>query len=53
MVGSFLGGNTRVDGLHHLLEDAFVETPAASGSPMRSWNRSARWFRGQPTRSTR
>ena len=26
MVGSFLGGNTRVDGLHNLLEDAFVET---------------------------
>ena len=28
MVGSFLGGNTRVDALHHLLEDAFVSTPA-------------------------
>ena len=27
MVGSFLGGNTRVDALHHLLEDAFVATP--------------------------
>ncbi|MCA4131547.1 alpha/beta fold hydrolase [Arthrobacter sp. M4] len=27
MVGSFLGGNTRVHGLHHLLEDAFVPTP--------------------------
>jgi pimeloyl-ACP methyl ester carboxylesterase len=27
MVGSFLGGNTRVDALHHLLEDAFVGTP--------------------------
>ena len=27
MVGSFLGGNTRVDALHHLLEDAFVSTP--------------------------
>ncbi|XAS69688.1 alpha/beta fold hydrolase [Micrococcaceae bacterium Sec5.7] len=27
MVGAFLGGNTRVDGLHHLLEDAFTETP--------------------------
>ncbi|MGY2746508.1 pimeloyl-ACP methyl ester carboxylesterase [Arthrobacter sp. UYCu723] len=26
MVGSFLGGNTRVDALHHLLEDAFVST---------------------------
>ncbi len=26
-VGSFLGGNTRVDGLHYLLEDAFTETP--------------------------
>ncbi|GAB3554830.1 alpha/beta fold hydrolase [Arthrobacter tumbae] len=24
MVGSFLGGNTRVDALHYLLEDAFV-----------------------------
>lgn len=28
MIGSLLGGNTRVDGLHHLLEDAFVMTPA-------------------------
>ncbi|QCP00702.1 alpha/beta hydrolase [Arthrobacter sp. 24S4-2] len=28
MVGSFLGGNTRVDTLHHLLEDAFVATPS-------------------------
>ncbi|WP_120519979.1 alpha/beta fold hydrolase [Arthrobacter celericrescens] len=27
MVGSFLGGNTRVDALHYLLEDAFVATP--------------------------
>lgn len=27
MVGSFLGGNTRVDGLHYLLEDAFTGTP--------------------------
>ncbi|WP_035749108.1 alpha/beta fold hydrolase [Arthrobacter sp. 35W] len=27
MVGSFLGGNTRVDGLHYLLEEAFVPTP--------------------------
>ncbi|WP_347107424.1 alpha/beta fold hydrolase [Paenarthrobacter sp. S56] len=27
MVGSFLGGNTRVDSLHYLLEDAFVDTP--------------------------
>ncbi|MBP3043228.1 alpha/beta hydrolase [Arthrobacter jiangjiafuii] len=27
MAGSFLGGNTRMDGLHHLLEDAFVPTP--------------------------
>jgi proline iminopeptidase len=27
MVGAFLGGNTRVDGLHYLLEDAFTETP--------------------------
>ncbi len=26
MVGSFLGGNTRVDGLHYLLEDAFTQT---------------------------
>ena len=26
MVGSFLGGNTRVDALHYLLEDAFIET---------------------------
>ncbi|WP_427017704.1 alpha/beta fold hydrolase [Pseudarthrobacter sp. P1] len=28
MVGNFLGGNTRVDGLHYLLEDAFEPTPA-------------------------
>ena len=27
MAGSFLGGNTRVDNLHNLLEDAFVEAP--------------------------
>ncbi|MET3721508.1 proline iminopeptidase [Arthrobacter sp. UYEF21] len=27
MVGAFLGGNTRVDGLHYLLEDAFTGTP--------------------------
>jgi pimeloyl-ACP methyl ester carboxylesterase len=26
MVGAFLGGNTRVDSLHHLLEDAFTVT---------------------------
>lgn len=30
MVGAFLGGNTRVDGLHYLLEDAFTETPQGS-----------------------
>ncbi|WP_309074425.1 alpha/beta fold hydrolase [Paenarthrobacter sp.] len=28
MVGSFLGGNTRVDALHYLLEDAFIATPS-------------------------
>ena len=28
MLGSFLGGNTRVDALHYLLEDAFTATPA-------------------------
>ncbi|WP_284974758.1 alpha/beta fold hydrolase [Arthrobacter sp. efr-133-TYG-104] len=27
MVGSFLGGNARVDALHYLLEDAFITTP--------------------------
>ncbi|TLM86731.1 alpha/beta hydrolase [Pseudarthrobacter sp. NamE2] len=27
MVGAFLGGNTRVDSLHYLLEDAFAGTP--------------------------
>ncbi|MHA7208054.1 alpha/beta fold hydrolase [Arthrobacter sp. MDT1-65] len=27
MVGSFLGGNTRVHGLHYLLEDAFTAAP--------------------------
>ena len=26
MLGAFLGGNTRVDGLHYLLEDAFTDT---------------------------
>ncbi|WP_455834410.1 alpha/beta fold hydrolase [Pseudarthrobacter siccitolerans] len=30
MVGAFLGGNTRVDSLHYLLEDAFTE---AAGGP--------------------
>ncbi|MDQ0825915.1 pimeloyl-ACP methyl ester carboxylesterase [Arthrobacter sp. B2I5] len=28
MAGAFLGGNTRVDGLHYLLEDAFIDTAA-------------------------
>jgi proline iminopeptidase len=27
MVGAFLGGNTRVDGLHYLLEGAFTDSP--------------------------
>ncbi len=27
MVGNFLGGNTRIDALHFLLEEAFMETP--------------------------
>ena len=27
MLGAFLGGNTRVDSLHYLLEDAFTDTP--------------------------
>jgi pimeloyl-ACP methyl ester carboxylesterase len=27
MVGAFLGGNTRIDALHYLLEGAFVPTP--------------------------
>ncbi|MBT2247517.1 alpha/beta fold hydrolase [Arthrobacter sp. BHU FT2] len=27
MAGAFLGGNTRVDSLHYLLEDAFIDTP--------------------------
>ena len=27
MIGSFLGGNTRIDGLHYLLQEAFVPTP--------------------------
>ena len=27
MIGSFLGGNTRMDGLHYLLQEAFVPTP--------------------------
>lgn len=29
MVGSFLGGNTRVDALHYLLEDAFADASGA------------------------
>ncbi|MHA7245398.1 alpha/beta fold hydrolase [Arthrobacter tecti] len=28
LVGSYLGGNVRVDGLHYLLEDAFITTEA-------------------------
>jgi proline iminopeptidase len=28
MVGSYLGGNTRIHALHNLLEDAFVPTPS-------------------------
>nr|WP_245192463.1 alpha/beta fold hydrolase [Arthrobacter pigmenti] len=28
LVGSYLGGNARVDGLHYLLEDAFIATEA-------------------------
>lgn len=31
MAGAFLGGNTRVDSLHYLLEDAFPESGAGSG----------------------
>ncbi len=27
MIGSFLGGNTRMDGLHYLLQEAFVPAP--------------------------
>ncbi|WP_343037990.1 alpha/beta fold hydrolase [Arthrobacter wenxiniae] len=27
MLGNYLGGNTRIDALHYLLEDAFVPTP--------------------------
>ena len=30
MVGAFLGGNTRVDSLHYLLEDAFTDASAGS-----------------------
>lgn len=30
MAGAFLGGNTRVDSLHYLLEDAFTPTPAGA-----------------------
>ncbi|MCU1518604.1 MAG: alpha/beta hydrolase [Pseudarthrobacter sp.] len=30
MVGAFLGGNTRVDGLHYLLEDAFSDSSGGS-----------------------
>jgi pimeloyl-ACP methyl ester carboxylesterase len=30
MVGAFLGGNTRVDSLHYLLEDAFTESAGGS-----------------------
>lgn len=31
MAGAFLGGNTRVDSLHHLLEDAFTDTAGGAG----------------------
>lgn len=30
MAGAFLGGNTRVDSLHYLLEDAFIESAGRS-----------------------
>lgn len=28
MLGNYLGGNTRFDGLHFVLEDAFIDTPS-------------------------
>ncbi|WP_298252596.1 alpha/beta fold hydrolase [uncultured Arthrobacter sp.] len=28
LIGSYLGGNTRIHGLHYLLEDAFTRTPS-------------------------
>ncbi|WP_163163505.1 alpha/beta fold hydrolase [Arthrobacter sp. Alg241-R88] len=31
MAGAFLGGNTRVDSLHYLLEDAFIGSAGGSG----------------------
>jgi len=30
MLGNYFGGNTRIDALHYLLEDAFVSTPDGS-----------------------
>ena len=35
-LGMLLGGNTRADTLHHLLEEAFVPQSAAAGSPQLS-----------------
>ncbi|NUL45148.1 alpha/beta fold hydrolase [Cellulosimicrobium funkei] len=32
MLGMFLGGNTRMDQLHYLLQEAFEQGPAASGT---------------------
>ena len=53
MVGLLPGRNTRVDALHHLLEDAFVATPAGTGSRTPSWSRSRTRRPGPPTPCTR
>ena len=53
MVGSFLGGNTRVDALHHLLEDAFVGTPAGDRLSDAFLDQVRGWCHGRPTRCTR
>ena len=41
MAGSFLGGNTRMDGLHHLLEEAFV--PVSGGERLSDTFLAALW----------
>ena len=54
MAGQFLGGNTRVDALHYLLEDAFVQTPSGQRLSDAFLEQVAdAWSAGQPTRCMR
>ncbi len=49
-LGIWLGGSDGSDRLHHLLEDAFVRTPAGVNCPTRSWSRRRPHSRTRPTR---